>query len=76
MSASKRGRSSPEGKAMSPTPLSAGLSPFVMHTFVIPKSAGLGVIIGGGEGRPDGPHIVIDKVLGGMDAARVSLHPE
>ena len=58
---------------MSP-PHSASLSSSLLHethTFVIPKTAGLGIIIGGGEGRPDGPHIVIDKILGGMDADKV-----
>lgn len=69
-----RDRSSPEGKARSP-PLSASMFssfPFVTHTFVIPKTAGLGVILGGGEGKPDGPHIFIDKILDGMDAKKVS----
>lgn len=69
--------SSPEGKAMSP-PLSASLSTsttlqYITHTFVLPKTAGLGVIIGGGEGKPDGPYIIVDKILDGMDAAIVSL---
>ena len=59
---------------MSP-PLSATLSSsllYLTHTFVIPKMAGLGIIIGGGEGRPDGPHVIIDKILNGMDAHKVS----
>lgn len=59
---------------MSP-PLSAALSfsspSYVTHEYTIPKTAGLGVIIGGGEGKPDGPHIIIDKILDGMDAAMV-----
>lgn len=69
-----RDRISPEGKAMTP-PLSASLSTtlsHITHTFVVPKTAGLGVIIGGGEGKPDGPYIIIDKILDGMDAAKVS----
>ena len=67
-----RGRISPEGKAMSP-PLSANLSTatHVTHTFVFPKKSGLGVIIGGGLGKPDGPYIVVDMILSGMDAAVV-----
>lgn len=65
-----RDRRSPEGKAMSPVPLSASLS-YTTHTFIIPKTAGLGVIIGGGEGKPDGPYIIVDKILDGMDAAKV-----
>ncbi len=59
---------------MSP-PLSASLSSSLLFetlTFVIPKVSGLGIIIGGGEGRPDGPYIVIDKILSGMDAYKVS----
>lgn len=59
---------------MSP-PLSATLSTsvsYITHTFVVPKTAGLGVIVGGGQGKLDGPHIIIDKILGGMDAANVS----
>ncbi len=31
------------------------------------------MIIGGGLGRPDGPNIVIDKILDGLDAARVCI---
>ena len=59
---------------MSP-PLSANLSTslsYITHAFVIPKTAGLGVIVGGGEGKPDGPYIIVDKILDGMDAAKVS----
>lgn len=55
---------------MSPVPLSASLS-YITHTFIVPKTAGLGVIVGGGEGKPDGPYIIVDKILDGMDAAKV-----
>ena len=60
---------------MSPPPSATTLSTsllYVTHSFVIHKMVGLGVIIGGGLGRPDGPHIKVDKVLDGMDAAKVS----
>lgn len=72
-----RSRSPPEGKSVSP-PQSATLvaSPSsTSHTFVIPKESGLGIIIGGGTNRQDGPHIFIDKIMDGMDAAKVRLEP-
>lgn len=56
---------------MTPLPMSAGLSIPVTHTFLFPKNIGLGVIIGGGVGRHEGPYIIVEKVLDGMDAAKV-----
>ena len=41
-------------------------------TFTILKNVGLGVIIGEGGSKPDGSHIIIEKILDGMDAATVS----
>ena len=66
-----RNRISPEGKAVSPPLLS---SSNIKCTFVIPKTSGLGlgIIIGGGMSRVDGPYITIDKILEGMDAAKVN----
>ena len=69
-----RSRSPPEGKSVSPpqsATLLASLSA-TSHTFVIPKETGLGIIIGGGINRQDGPHVFIDKIMDGMDAAKVS----
>ena len=43
----------------------------ITHTFVIPKRTGLGLIIGGGVGRFEGPYIMVEKMLNGMDAAKV-----
>ncbi len=63
-------RVTPEGKATSP-PRSAGS--VLSHSCVIPKERGLGVVIGGGVNRQDGPHIFIEKILDGLDAANVSL---
>ena len=55
--------------------VSPSLSPLprspILHTFSISKLAGLGVLISGGVNKPDGPHILIEKVLDGMDAAKV-----
>lgn len=68
-----RTRSTPEGKSTSP-PLSANLPTnrsLTAHTFVIPKGSGLGIVISGGINRQDGPHIFIEKILDGMDAAKV-----
>ena len=33
---------------------------------------GLGIILAGGLNREGGPHIYIDRILAGMDAAKVS----
>ncbi len=41
------------------------------RSFVFPKSFGLGILVGGGIGREGGPHIVIEKILDGLDAAKV-----
>ncbi len=67
-------RASPEGRSVSATPISPT---FLTITFA--KSKGLGVIIAGGVNRPNGPHIFVEKVLEGMDAAKVwdcVLRPE
>ena len=71
-----RSRSPPEGKAMSP-PQSAALPPSPthtapsVHTFAIPKTMGLGIILAGGQNRAGGPHISVERILAGMDAAKV-----
>lgn len=71
-----RSRSPPEGKSISSPPYSASTSPSpplplppTLHTITITKSMGLGAIIAGGVSRPNGPHIFIDKIIPGMDAA-------
>ena len=46
-----------------------------VHTFAIPKTMGLGIIIAGGLNHEGGPHIYIDRILAGMDAAKVSMLP-
>lgn len=43
----------------------------IQHTFSIPKTIGLGVILSGGINREGGPHIYVDRILAGMDAAKV-----
>ena len=62
--------------ATSPTPQSATPLPpsptRTIHTFAIPKTMGLGIIIAGGLNHEGGPHIYIDRILAGMDAAKVS----
>lgn len=58
---------------MTPLPLSAGFAIPVIHTFVIPRSMGLGIIIGGGVGRRQGPYIIVERMLDGMDAAKVYI---
>lgn len=73
-----RSRSPPEGKATVTPPSSATLPPSptrvapTIHTFAIPKLNGLGIIVAGGVNRDEGPHIFVDKIMDGMDAARVS----
>ena len=42
-----------------------------IHTFAIPKTMGLGIILAGGLNREGGPNIYIDRILAGMDAAKV-----
>lgn len=78
-----RSRSPPEGKATSPAPpppqLATPLPPSptrTIHTFAIPKTMGLGIIIAGGLNHEGGPHIYIDRILAGMDAAKVSVLPQ
>ena len=67
-----KSRSSPEGmSSVSPSISPLPRSP-ILHTFSISKLAGLGVLISGGVNKPDGPHILIEKVLDGMDAAKVT----
>lgn len=62
-------RVTPERKATSP-PLSAGAT---RYSCVVPKERGLGLVIGGGVKRQDGPHIFIEKILHDLDAAKVSV---
>lgn len=75
---SSRSRSPPEGRAKSPLPQSTAHavcppSPVgTIYTFVIPKTTGLGIIIAGGLNHEGGPHIVIERILAGMDAAKVA----
>ena len=63
--------------AVSPLPQSADLPPSPtrtapgIHKFTIPKSMGLGIILGGGMGREGGPHVYVERMLAGMDAAKV-----
>ena len=57
---------------LSPPPPSLPSSPPLSSTITIPKGAvGLGLRIGGGIGQVHGPHIVIDKIMEGSDAAKV-----
>ena len=61
--------------ATSPTQSATALPPSPtrsIHTFAIPKTMGLGIIIAGGLNREGGPHIFVDRILAGMDAAKVS----
>ena len=67
-----RSRSSPEGMSSVSPPISPLPRSPILHTFSISKLAGLGVLISGGVNKPDGPHILIEKVLDGMDAAKVT----
>ena len=66
--------------AVSPPPQSAVLPPSPtrtapgIHTFAVPKRMGLGIILGGGLDREGGPHVYIERMLAGMDAAKVVLH--
>ena len=56
----------------SPPPPSLPSSQPLLSTITIPKGAvGLGLRIGGGIGQVYGPHIVIDKIMEGSDAAKV-----
>ena len=78
-----RSRSPPEGKVTSPPPpppqSATPLPPSptrAIHTFAIPKTIGLGIIIAGGLNHEGGPHIYIDRILAGMDAAKVSMLPQ
>lgn len=66
-----RRRISPEGESSVSPPISPH-SPS-LYTFSMSKQAGLGIIISGGVNKPDGPQIFIDKVLDGMDAAKVNV---
>ena len=66
-----RGRFSPDGRDMTPLTQSAGISIPDTRSFVFPKNMGLGVLVSGGIGRERGPYIVIEKILEGMDAAKV-----
>ena len=71
--------SSPPPQSAPPLPPSSPTR--TIHTFAIPKTMGLGVIIAGGLNHEGGPHIFIDRILAGMDAAKVSavihsfMHP-
>ena len=60
--------SSPQSVALPPSPTRTAPT---IHTFAIPKTLGLGIIISGGVNRADGPHIIVEKILAGMDAAKV-----
>ena len=66
-----RGRVSPDGRDMTPLGQSGAIQFPDTRTFVFPKKLGLGVLVGGGRDREGGPHITIDKILDGMDAAKV-----
>ena len=55
--------------ALPPSPIRTAPS---IHTFTIPKTMGLGIILAGGLNREGGPNIYIDRILAGMDAAKVS----
>ena len=40
-------------------------------TFIFPKMLGIGITVKGGTNMPDGPAVYIDKVIRGLDAAKV-----
>ena len=62
--------SPPQSAALPPSPTRTAPS---IHTFAIPKTMGLGIVIAGGLNREGGPHIYIERILAGMDAAKVSV---
>ena len=42
-----------------------------LSKIIINKKRGLGIAVAGGVNKPDGPHIYIESLMDGMDAATV-----
>ena len=60
--------SSPQSVELPPSPTRTAPA---IHTIEIPKTLGLGIVIAGGVNRSDGPHVFVEKIMAGMDAAKV-----
>ena len=46
--------------------------PEIIDAVTITRQSALGITICGGTNKPEGPHVYIDRVIGGLDVANVS----